>query len=448
MRTPDGGYYPEDAVVVPPADLFPYQREGAAFLAKHRYAYLGDEPGLGKTPQAIAACDLIHAKRIVVICPAIARAMWKREFERWGIEREGRTVFVESYDRASLRMDVRAHIEALAPEVLILDEAHFTQSLHTKRTKAIFGLDGKGGLAATADRVWCLSGTPAPNNVLALYPVLRALFPDKLPPVARSAMGFMSRYTHFLQTRYGVKVVGVRNAGELRGILSTVMLRRRVREVLADLPPLFWSSVVVERDGDDEGLDEALQAAGPELEALIAQEALGDNAQMSRVRRLVGAAKARPTAHLIADELHAEQYQKVIIFAHHHNVIDAIAEELARFGVVVVDGRTPEKNRNAAIDLFQNDPNVRVFVGQLQAANTAITLTAANQVVIVEPSWNPDDNEQAVRRALRIGQQLPVFARIVGLADSLDDGLARVIERKQRLRAQVLDPEMELSCSQ
>lgn len=435
------------------AALYPYQHVGARFLAERRYAYLADQPGLGKTPQAITACDLVAAERVVVLCPAIARENWRREFQRWSTN-TGRTLLIESYDRAALRMDVRAHIEALAPDVLILDEAHYLRNQHTKRTKSVLGLDGKSGLAATAARVWCLSGTPAPSNVLALWPILRAFWPHLLPESARTYTGFMSRYTHFLQTRYGVKVVGSRNTGELRLLLSHVMLRRHVAEVLPDLPKLVWSSVAVARESDDEAdLDEALRAAGPELETLIEHEALGARAQLARVRRLVGEAKARPAVRLIGAELSDGAYDKVIVFAHHRNVIGTLAAGLSAFNPVVVTGDTSPAKRQEAIDAFQDDASVRVFIGQIEAASTAITLTAASQVVFVEASWTPDDNDQAARRALRIGQDRPVFARILALADSLDDGVARVLERKQRLLAEVFDsipqdnPTKEEACS-
>jgi SNF2 family DNA or RNA helicase len=95
--------------------------------------------------------------------------------------------------------------------------------------------------------------------------------------------------------------------------------------------------------------------------------------------------------------------------------------------------------RQTAIDQFQANPKVRVFIGQLQACSTAITLHAANQVVFVEQSWTPSDNAQAAKRCHRIGQKNPVFVRMLGLAKSVDEAVAKVLARKSQMISELME---------
>ena len=135
--------------------LFDYQKVGADFLCKNPAAFLADEQGLGKTLQVIAACDTLGLTKVVVICPAIAKINWRREFDKWGtVERE---VKVFSYDKITQSKEVRNEIAKFEPDVLVLDEAHYLKNRTAKRTKYLYGQYCRGdGLVRFADRVWLL----------------------------------------------------------------------------------------------------------------------------------------------------------------------------------------------------------------------------------------------------------------------------------------------------
>jgi SWI/SNF-related matrix-associated actin-dependent regulator 1 of chromatin subfamily A len=112
--------------------LFDYQKTGAQFLVDNPAAFLADEQGLGKTIQVIAASDMLGLKKVVVLCPAIAKINWKREFEKWGtVERDVR---VFSYDKMVMSKEVRNEIAAFEPDVLVIDEAHYLKNRQAKRT--------------------------------------------------------------------------------------------------------------------------------------------------------------------------------------------------------------------------------------------------------------------------------------------------------------------------
>lgn len=416
--------------------LFPYQTTGAFWLKDAKRALLADGMGLGKTAQAIVAANMINAKTIAVICPAIARVNWRREFDTWG---EGQDVFVESYDKVVRSKEVRETIKTMEPDVLILDEAHYLKSRTSKRTQAIYGLHCMGaGLAAYAGRVWLLTGTPAPNDVSELYPHLRGLWPELLPG-DKKFITFITRYCHVDATPFGLKIMGNKKATlpELRENLKPIMLRRRAEDVLKDLPPIVWQDVTIEPDEIHPGL--ARLEASPEVKALRAvlddpTAELGDaeSIAMATLRKITGEAKAVVIGGMLADELQAKAYEKVIVFAHHRDVIDELRAMLEDFDPVVITGQTPQGKRQENIDRFQNDPGCRVFIGQIQACATAVTLHAANQVVFAEASWTPSDNAQAAKRAHRIGQTRPVMVRMIGLAGSIDEAVTRVLARKSR----------------
>lgn len=423
------------------ADLFTYQQHGRDFLKSRARALLADGMGLGKTPQAIAAADAIGAKRVVVICPAVARINWRREFERWS-KFPNRELFVESYDKVAQKRDAYDTIKAMQPDVLILDEAHYLKTRSSKRTKSIYGVYTRGdGLVAAAKRVWLLTGTPAPNDVSEIYSHLKALWPDLLPAPG-TFEAFIKAYTVFDSTPFGIKILGNKNIKELRAKLSGVMLRRRAEDVLKDMPAITWSDVAIEAEAVK--IDESQPEIVELIEAIKNDTPLPESVAMASVRRLTGMAKATAVGKMLAEELAGRAYDKVIIFAHHKDVIKELVNQLHEFMPCVITGETSPKHRQEAIDNFQTVPAHRVFIGNIQAASTAITLTAANQVVFAEASWTPADNAQAAKRAHRIGQTKPVFVRMISLAGSIDEAVTRVLARKSRLISQLLEQEQSV----
>jgi SNF2 family DNA or RNA helicase len=422
--------------------LFPYQQAGADFLADRTKALLADGMGLGKTAQAIVAANKIGAQTVVVICPAIARINWRREFDMWGA---GQELYVESYDTIVRRKDARQRVQDMQPDVLILDEAHYLKSRTSKRTQSIYGRYCiGGGLSDTAGRVWLLTGTPAPNDVSELYPHLSGLWPDLLPS-DKKFHSFITRYCHVDATPFGIKVIGNKKdtLPELRSNLQSVMLRRRAEDVLKDLPPIVWQEVEIEPDEISPEL--AALEGSEELKALRAvmddetiEMADVEGVAMATLRRMTGAAKANVIGGMLADELGANAYDKVIVFAHHKEVIKSLRALLEDFDPVVINGETTNARRQEAIDRFQTDPSCRVFIGQIQACATAVTLHAASQVVFAEASWTPSDNAQAAKRAHRIGQTRPVMVRMIGLAGSIDAAVTRVLARKSRQISEAL----------
>lgn len=413
--------------------LFDYQRTGAAWLAERERALLADKMGLGKTIQAIEACNLIQAERVAVVCPAIARINWRREFDKWGLYSP--QVKIESFNKLALDKALRKEWAAFQPDVLIIDEAHFLKTPAATRTKALYGPHCKGdGLVKTAGRVWLLTGTPTPNNATELFPHLKALWPDLLPGHGTYAE-FIQTYAHFIQGDYGPKILANKNEDRLREALRPHMLRRKPEDVLPDLPPVVYGDLTVDNEealAEVRALEESIEAQ--ELIYRLEEGAPIPEADphLAAFRRVCGIAKAGPVAAVVAGELESGAMPKVVLFAHHKAVIEKLTEGLVRFNPVRVWGASTEAQRQAAIDAFQTDPEVRVFIGQITACSTAVTLTAAHHCVFVEQSWVPAENQQATHRLARISQKCTVFARIASLAGSIDEAITNTLARKIR----------------
>lgn len=414
--------------------LFPYQVEGARFLASVKRGLLADEMGLGKSAQAITAAREVGARTVLVVCPASLRQNWLREFNRFWPDHNA-TLIVHSYDMAAKKPLLDK------VDVLILDEAHYLKSAKAKRTKAIFGdkCDGVGGLIERATHVFCLTGTPTPNNPSELWPMLRAVMPASLMRPTKLTQPKPYAYWHFVErfcvtrdTGFGIAIVKGKNLPELKARIAPFVLRRKKDEVLKDLPPIRFDELALEGKFDIRGdydleeeivrIREALADGGVKALAAIAPH-------VASLRRATGLAKVPAAIDWIKDFV--EGGQKLVVFAHHRDVVKTIHETLLGGGIpaVKIDGSCDAFARQHAVDRFQSG-DARLFVGQIQAAGTGLTLTAASDVLFVESSWVPSENQQAAMRVHRIGQQNACLIRFAMLAGSIDEDIQRACLRK------------------
>jgi len=436
--------------------LYPYQREGVEFLRTRTKAYLADDMGLGKTIQAVKACDELIAMKILVVCPATLKDNWAREFDKWGVWPRTIQVIQPVQHLIPFAEVTIVNYEMLLSEgkfnqlmtrrydVVIFDEAHRLKNYKADRTRKALGprYDGESGLAGQGERVFFLSGTPAPNDASELFTVMQFMTGMKL-----SYWSFVMRYCVVRKTTFGQKIVGQRNLEELRAKLKPVMLRRKAEEVLKDLPPISYHSlslspVDVAKMASDKLAWQKLSTRFVDSLATMSDDDLLKELQkpgdMAILRQLIGAAKAGAVARLVAQEFE-DGLDKVLIFAWHTSVIDSLAQDLEKFGVLKIDGRTPISERQDIVQRFQTDPNQRVFIGNITAAGEGLTLTAANQVLFAEYSWVPKDNAQAAKRAHRIGQTKPVFARFCSFPGTIDDVITKAVARKTAMINQLFE---------
>lgn len=436
--------------------LFPYQTEGVQFLRSRKRAYLADDMGLGKTVQAIKACDTIMAQTVLVVCPATLKQNWALEFEKWGI-----------WPRRIVVVDVKQHIIPMADvvvinyemmlndakfnqlmmrkyDVIIFDEAHRLKNHKADRTRRALGpkFDGVSGLGGQGEHVMFLSGTPCPNNASELFTVLRFM-----AGIPNFYYNFLHQYCVVRQTSFGMKIVGQRNVDRLKELIKPHMLRRKAEDVLKDLPPISYHNLalqpvdVAKMAEDKIAWQKLSDRFGEGLSTMSDDDLLKElqkPGDISILRQLIGVAKAGAVAKLVSQEFE-DGLEKILIFAWHTSVIDTLREALDKYGVLTIDGRTPISERQEIVRQFQTNPNKRVFIGNITAAGEGLTLTAANQVLFAEYSWVPKDNAQAAKRAHRIGQTKPVFARFCSFPGTIDDVITKAVARKTAMINQLFE---------
>lgn len=433
----------------------PYQVTGSDWLSSKYTAMLADEQGLGKTLQTIMACQRIGARRILVVAPASVRTVWVREFAEAGLKAEVVTgaiyaqlmpdISIVSWDWIA-DYGIAATTGALW-DVLVVDEAHYAKNQNSRRTRALLaasyavGIDASGekvmgkGVAHHARRVWALSGTPMPNEPSELWCWARTLKGTQW-----SFGQWVERFCVNVQTSSGTLRRTARSSTmkELNAVLKGFSLRRKKADVLKDLPPLWKQTLPLMLEPKDKwALENFAEESGFQFSdynnpgAML--DALAKNVKhQSALRRKIGALKVKLFVPLIREQLENNAIDKVILFAVHKDVVYALEKGLAPFGVVKITGETTANARTEAVDKFQTDPSIRVFIGNIQAAGTGITLTAASTLYMVESSWVPGDNDQAMARPHRIGQTNAVTAITVVLADSIDEAVMNTLASKER----------------
>lgn len=398
--------------------LYDFQEVGAAWLRSHMpRRYLADRCGLGKTVQAAAAARYDGVQRALVISPPSAMANWEAEWRTWGPDAP---LDVVSWGDRKL---LAGELDGSRYPLVIVDEAHRAKNPRAIRTLAALNV------ARAATRSWLLSATPMPNHPGELWAPLRALWPWVPEQLGiRSYEQWMQSFTVRAPGRHGLRVVGVRNESRLLPFLRQVFLRRSEEDVAADLPPLRVDVSLLPAAG----FEEALRDAGVPLEALrraiLAEDT--EDGSLARLRRFLGLWKAPLIAGVVAEELAAGEYGQIVIMAHHHAVLDALAAPLRKFGLVELRGGASPAQRREAEQRFTRG-EARVFLGQQQAAGEAINLQVASEIILAEPDWSPDSNYQAIKRVHRMfGPGRPVRARVFAAADTADEAVLRVEARK------------------
>jgi len=397
--------------------LYPYQVDGVRFLRRDRKRYLADGCGLGKTPQAIAGMRGLSGDTLV-ICPASAVPHWYNQWEIWGGTGE---LEVVSFGKL-----IRTYRLSVEFDKVIVDEAHYCKTPSAKRTRKALSL------AKNAQHAYLLSGTPMPNHPGELWAPVKYLWPEVAQHFGiKNHAQWIETFCHTIPTIYGPKVVGVKNGPMLREAIRPLMLRRKEADVGLDLPPLRIDTVLIPHSPVVAQVLQEYENAADEEEAYT-----------STLRRLLGVAKAPLIAHQIIEELDYDAYEKIVVLYYHTEVGDILRLLLEPFGVVGYGGGASSKVREDARLKFQNVSHAgspRVFLAQQKAAGISIDLTAAHEVVVVEPAWSPDDNWQAIKRIHRIKQERPCRARIFAVDQTLDRAIMETLVRKTRMQQEVLD---------
>ena len=417
--------------------LDPFQWAGVRYLLDHRRAFLADEQGLGKTVQALATLEADDAWPAVVVCPASLKLNWQREAKKWLPHRsvaviEGRGPAQETGDLTILNYEVvAAHRDALArqkPQALVIDESHYVKNPSAKRTHAVRRL--AEAVPRTGLRL-ALSGTPVLNHADELIAQLRIL--GRLEDFGSGA-------------RFKRQFQGELSEERLHWHLRRVCFVRRLKsEVLPQLPAKRQVVVPMRLDNEaeyrraEEDVVAWLQEQPldlRELNAKIARVVRAERlAQLGVLKRLAAKGKLDGALAWIHDFLASGE--PLVVFAHHVEVQEAVMERFPDAAHLL--GKDSTQAREAAVRAFQEPGGPQLIVCATRVAAQGITLTRASNVAFLELEWTPAMHDQAEDRCHRIGQTDSVTAWYLLAANTIDETMAELLQRKRGVVAAVTD---------
>ncbi|CAJ1403679.1 unnamed protein product [Effrenium voratum] len=431
-----------------PDGLMPYQLEGVEFgLSRNGRVLLADDMGLGKTLQALALARQFPEWPVLVVCPSSLRWVWKEQAISWFSETL-RPEEVQVIQKGSDQLCPKAQMWIISYNLLasdakkgrfqrrpngqphglvIADESHNIKDWSAARTKVLVPL------LRQASRAVLLSGTPIRNAPDELHPQLCALMPELNLRIAE----FRSRYCLQQLQNFGGRqvnrVVGSRCAAELNFLLtSTVMIRRLKQDVLSQLPSKRRQRIPLQVG------DSKMKEISSSREA----EGMGEGAP--NLFQKIAQAKLPAVKEYISEVLDRVN-EKIIIFAHHQNMMDEIAAVLSKqlskgHSFVRIDGHTAQAKRPEMVQKFQEDCNCRIALLSITACGEGITLTAASLVIFAELYWVPGAVEQAEARAHRLGSShSKVVVEFLVVPDSADERIYKRLEQKKQDTSHVLD---------
>jgi SWI/SNF-related matrix-associated actin-dependent regulator of chromatin subfamily A-like protein 1 len=386
-----------------------HQKTAIEKLVGSKRFILADDMGLGKTTSTIIAALETDIKKILIICPASLKINWEREIRNYTDRSvyicEGKN-FSTEHDFVIVNYDIIKNFYDLKDkenspitkgnfDLVIIDEAHYISNPQAQRTKLI------NSFVKDVEYLWLLTGTPMTSRPINYYNLLNLIE----SPVAQNWMAYVIRYCQGYQFKAGNRKVwnvnGASNLEELRDRTSRQVLRRLKEDVL-DLPEKIITPIYLRLKSKKY---EELMGEYYEWYNKHPDESRSLTVQFNKlmkVRQVIAEEKILNTIEVVENIL--ELNKKVIIFT---NFTDTLHKIHSHFGkkAVYLDGTCSKVQRQYAVDQFQDNDKIKVFVGNLQAAGVGITLTAGEAVIFNDLSFVPAHHQQAEDRAYRYGQK-------------------------------------------
>ena len=419
-----------------------HQKEAIQKLVENKKFILADDMGLGKTTSTIIAALESNSKKVLIICPATLKINWKREIENYSDKSiyiaESKNFSTEA-DFVIINYDIiknfhdpkkknESQVLASNFDLVIIDEAHYIKNGTAQRTKLI------NDIVKNTERLWLLTGTPMTSRPIDYFNLLSII--DS--PVAKNWMAYAIRYCSGYQFNVGGRkiwnVTGASNLEELRDRTLGLTLRR-LKENVLDLPdkiitPVYlrlksklYENVMGEYyDWYDKNPDES--------KSLTVQFS-----KLTKIRQIIADEKIEQTIELAENIL--EQDKKVIIFCNFTDSLNKIAEHFGKVAVKL-DGSMSKPNKQNSVDQFQDNPKIKVFVGNIKAAGVGITLTAAEVVIFNDLSFLPSDMAQAEDRAYRYGQKNNVLVYYPIFDNTIEGIIYDIVNAKKKVIATVM----------
>ena len=449
----------------------PYQIEGVEYIeSRHGRALCGDEQGLGKTVEALIWLHRHPETRpAIVACPASLKFNWEKETQKW-LPNESVTILSGRWSKTKktptekiviINYDILSNkykkvkdeytgetksieqrntgwsdsLAKLNPQSLICDEIQMVRNLKTNRGKSI------ARMAKKIPNVLGLSGTPIENRPIEFFNPIKIINPTIFP----SYWKYAQEYCGAKHNGFGWDFNGATNTKELHNKLKkTVMIRRLKKDVLPELPPKNRMVITLDIDNRKE-----YNKASSDIIAYIEDTKGAEAAEKAeKAQGLVTietlkqlAIKGKINACIEWIERYLEDNNKLVVGCVHTNIVEQLVEHFGEKAVCIY-GSTPLKKRHENVIAFQEDPNIKLLIGNVKAAGVGLTLTAANATCTIEFEWKPATHSQFEDRVHRIGQEADsVFAYYLVAQNTIEEDIAALLDEKMKVLNQVLEGE-------
>jgi SWI/SNF-related matrix-associated actin-dependent regulator 1 of chromatin subfamily A len=435
--------------------LYPYQRRGVRRIERFEgRALLADEMGLGKTAQALWWCKSFlfpkfKKKRcvVIVVCPASIKINWHRECllhintpaEVLSSKKARPIKLTRKHNILIINYDVLKdwvhHLQQLDPDVIIGDECHYIKSPRAKRTKA-FQM-----LCDNVNHVIGMSGTPATNKPIELFPILNIVRPD----IFDSMWKFGKRYCKWKMTPWGPKFDGAQRLDELHDLLrSTCMIRRKKSQVLKDLPAKRQIVVPVELSSRQEYdmaekkfIQWMIKTHPQKAEKARRAERM---VKIGYLLRLVASLKMTSIKEWISNYLE-ETDEKLLVFGKHRKILIPLSEHFEGISVRV-DGKITKQKRQDNFDAFNRNKRIKLLFGNIQAAGVGWSCYSTSVGLFVEFPWTPGELSQAGDRLHGVGRgikgKVTTLYYLIGRG-TIEEWLCGLLQKKQKTLDQMFD---------
>jgi SNF2 family DNA or RNA helicase len=444
---------------------FQHQIQAFEFGMRNPSTALLMEQGCGKTLTTIAIAGARFLQRevrkLLVIAPTSVVPVWPKEFDvhadfpfevkalegsttkrkqtisTWNSDSSVLQVAVINYE-GSWRMD--DVLRKWKPEMIVLDESQRIKSHTAKQSKEIHKL------GTLANYRIILTGTPITNGPMEFFSQYKFLNPSIF---GNSFYSFRSRYAT-MGGYQNYQIIGYKNLDELTQKAHAVAYRVTKEDAL-DLPE--FTDQILYCEPESTALSTYHKVASEsyvELEKCVvsASTVLTKLLRLSQITGgyvgdedggviQVSKAKQKVLAETMDDLISAGK--KAVVFARFIPEIQAIEKmlEQKKIGFVRISGGTT--NRGALVDQFQNDPNCKVFLGQLKAVREGLTLTAADTAIFYSLDYSYADYAQAKARIHRIGQKNHCTYVHLIVKDTVDEQVMEALANKKSMADLIVD---------
>lgn len=435
-------------------ELLPEQIEGVEWIKKGLQNYKGvllaDGMGVGKTAQAIEVGKYAlekHALPVLIICPAYLIFNWIDELEAWGINKENVCIIDSSlqilheadyYITSYTMLTYEGIFKQLFKKnyaITLCDEAHYLKTWSSQRSKKVLGTfkQTKTTLKNKSKKFLLMTGTPILNNVEEIYNLVIRIAPGALKNMSRST--FIYTFAgHIIQTPWGIKHEGVKNADYLKELLKDVMLRRtkikglpekQDKNITFDVKGAELKRLIIEENRFlmDHGIDPVTMEGDLKVKTM-------DKSALAKVRQRTAILKLKLVMPAIKDVL--EKVDRIVIYVYHREVQKKLSEMLEKSKIPhgIINGNVPGKKRVAIIRDFQEGEGKRVILATIPALKEGVNLTRGEAALFIEHDWTPANIEQAIGRVYRRGQKNVVVIYHFLFNDGVDRYIKNMLKRK------------------